>query len=342
MRLPVEVARQRLAFRARAVSAFEELRAALGGACGELWFRDWRLQVGVSASGDPPVGAHVQAAKLVLERHGLLEQSDFVVGGASTAQMLAASDRVAAMLVGWLFARVALRSPHFAQGNTLAGHHLSRSLWIETLDGLTDEQRIMVDAAIAVAGVPVEVSASLGPGPRYSPIPVRDVEWTLVSVGADGRSLLINHHWAGGLGTQACLALEETDTQITIGIALADLRRDPHAGPNYAIPAVLGMRTLTAHLDEPVGGRRITGPQCSLHSDRLRVAYRPQLMPDGTTPQLVPNVVGLALEDAKAVLRLQDFEPKLVGSGQQIVTQDARAESITEGNGASVVITAGP
>ena len=71
MRLSVDAARELLEFRARAVLTFEVLRAALGDACGEFWFLDRRLQVGVAASGDPPAGVHVEAAKQVLERYRL-------------------------------------------------------------------------------------------------------------------------------------------------------------------------------------------------------------------------------------------------------------------------------
>jgi hypothetical protein len=117
MRLSVDAARELLEFRARAVVTFEELRAALGDACGEFWFLDRRLQVGVAASGDPPAGVRVEAARGVLERHGLLEQSDLVAGGPSTAEMVAAADRVSAMLTGRHFARVALRNPEFDPHN---------------------------------------------------------------------------------------------------------------------------------------------------------------------------------------------------------------------------------
>jgi hypothetical protein len=342
MRLSVDAARELLGFRAQVVLTFEELRAALGDACGEFWFLDRRLQVGVAGSGDPPAGAHVDAARHVLERHGLLAQSDLVAAGPSSAEMLAAADRVASMLTGWHFARVALRNPEFNPHNLHeVGCPLSKSLWIETMDGLAEVQEAIVEAAIAVAGVPVQISKSLGPGPCYSPIPVRQIPWVVINAGADGRSLLIRHHWAGDLGRQASLSLDESDTQISIAIALPDLRRYPNAPPNFYLPDNLGSRRLTVWLDQRVGGRRINGPQCALGGDQ-RFRYKSKDMPDGTVAGVIPNVIGLAPEDAINVLRAQEFEPKRAGDGREVVVQDPAAESVATTDRQTVILTAGP
>jgi hypothetical protein len=334
-----------LDFRSRALGAFDELRAALGESCGEFWFfhdrgREARLQIGVAGSGDPPAGPQVQAAKLVLKRHDLLDRSDFVLAGASTEEMLAAFIGVSAMLEGYPFARVALHSPQFAQDNTLGRHRLRKRLVIETLDGLAEQQHTVVDAAAAVAGVPVEITASLGRGSDYSPIPVREVWWTVLSVGAGGRSLLITHYWAGDLGEHAALSLQESDTTVTIAIALPDYLRDPAAGPDRVIPLIVGMRTLSVHLVDPVGGRRITGPECLLGSDLTqRFTYGRR---DRSAAKLVPNVVGLAPEDALSVLRLQDFKPRLVRNGRQVIAHDPPADAVCVEPGSRVDVDAGP
>ena len=126
--------------------------------------------------------------------------------------MVAAADRVAAMLTARHFARVSLRNPEFNPHNLHeVGCPLSKSLWIETMDGLADVQQGIVDAAVAVAGVPIRITESLGPGPCYSPIPVRQVSWMVINVGADGRSLLIRHEWGGDLIWDVSLSLDESD-----------------------------------------------------------------------------------------------------------------------------------
>jgi hypothetical protein len=208
------------------------------------------------------------------------------------------------------------------------------------MDGLADVQRGIVDAAVAVAGVPIRITESLGPGRCYSPIPVRQVPWTVVNVGTDGRSLLIHHNWGGDLRRDVALALDESDTEIAIAVALPDLRRHPNPPPNFMILDIARSRKLTVWLEQPVDGRRITGPLCALGSDR-RFAYKWKDLPDGTTANVVPNVVGLAPEDAINVLRSQEFEPKLAGDGRQIVAQNPAAESVATTDRQPVSLTAG-
>ena len=64
-------------------------------------------------------------------------------------------------------------------------------------------------------------------------------------------------------------------------------------------------------------------------------------MPDGTTANVVPNVVGLAPEDAINVFRSQEFEPRLAGDGRQIVAQNPAAESVASSDRQPVILTAG-
>jgi hypothetical protein len=126
--LSTETAEGVQAFQSRVAGALDELRLALGKTCGDIWC-DWnppgeiRLQIGVASSGYPPAGAHVQGAKLVLKRHGLLDASDFVEVSTSMADLVADLARVSAVLGdSGVFARASLRTESQSRGQFHEGN----------------------------------------------------------------------------------------------------------------------------------------------------------------------------------------------------------------------------
>jgi hypothetical protein len=179
-RLSLDAACGVQAFQARVVGALDELRSALREAYGEIWC-DWnppageiRLKVGVAGAGDPPADALVQAAKLVLKRHELLEASDFVEVSIGITDRLADLARVSAVLGdSGTFARATLRTDSESRGQFHPGNVRTR-LYIETVRGLTSEQKAIVEYAATVARGPVEIQACLGPGWEFAPTPLSE------------------------------------------------------------------------------------------------------------------------------------------------------------------------
>jgi hypothetical protein len=158
-RLPVETAEAVVAFQSRVAGVLDEVRSAVGERCGDIWC-DWnppgepRLKVGVAASGYPPAGAHVQAAKLVLKRRALLDASDFVEVSTSMADLVADLARVSAVLGdSGVFASASLRTESQSRGQIHLGN-VRTILLIETVGGLTSEQQAIVEYAASLARDP--------------------------------------------------------------------------------------------------------------------------------------------------------------------------------------------
>jgi hypothetical protein len=331
-----------IAFQKLSAAAFSELRSALGDGAGELWLipgldERLRLQVGVAGAGDPPAGPSVLAAKLVLDSHGLADRADLVAVRRSTAEFERAFDRVSAVLGGMgAFARVSLRSQPFGWHQTLLP---TRFLVIETPDGINDQQQAIVDAAVAAAGMRVQVQPTLGPGPEFTPYPAVEVEWAPLSVRADGRSLLLGYRWGHDVINQPSLSLDESDREIRMGIALPDANRYPDPDRVRTADVFQPVGNLVVKLGGPIAGRRITGPRCSLGGETTNFAYnRPRPLRAGTPRRRVPRVVDLAPDDAINLLRLQGFAPESTGHGIRVIEQDPEAEQIMSAEHASVSV----
>jgi hypothetical protein len=145
------------------------------------------------------------------------------------------------------------------------------------------------------------VQACLGPGWEYAPIPLAEVEWAPVGVGADGRTLNVMYSWDVVFGLLPSLTLRELAREIQITVALPDLHRDPET---TALPAILIgrlSRRLVVRLSDPIGGRRITGTNCLLASGESGIARDPVLQRHGDDSRVVlPNAIGLHPENAES------------------------------------------
>jgi hypothetical protein len=160
-------------------------------------------------------------------------------------------------------------------------------------------------------------------------IPRSEVDWALLSVGAESRSLLISYRWGGGYRNEPEVMVEETANEIRIAITLPDLTKDPRT---QSIEHFAAVGRATVQLSGPVSGRRVSGPRCILaDGDIGSTAYR-TVAREGTLYWVVPNVVGLNPADAIWVLRLQGFQPKITGSGRTITTQSPPVETVSPDN----------
>jgi hypothetical protein len=74
------------------------------------------------------------------------------------------------------------------------------------------------------------------------PTPRSEVAWTLLSVGADFRSLLVAYYWGGGYRNEPEVLVEETAEEIRIAITLPDLTKDPRTEVIELFAAVGGSR----------------------------------------------------------------------------------------------------
>jgi hypothetical protein len=328
--LSPEAAHEVQAFQSRAADAVDELRSALGDTSGDIWcYLDpdhrARLMIAVAASGNPPAGARVLAAKLVLKRHGLLDAAEFVPAPTSFAELVDDLARVSAILGdSGFFAWATLRSG--AKRGQLLSNNVRTRLWIETVSGLTTEQKAIVDLARSVARHPVRVSETLGPGMKFAPLPVTGVEWAPVGVGEDRASLIVMYSWDIHFAPAPSLTLCESTNEIEVGVALPDGRRDPDGG-HFMGPAIGRLsRRMVVRLENVIGGRRITGPRCLLAGNETGIARDPLLQPyrdEGTA--VAPYLVGLHAEDARRLLALQGLASSVAGPGTEVIASDPSA-----------------
>jgi PASTA domain len=156
-------------------------------------------------------------------------------------------------------------------------------------------------------------------------IPRREVDWVLLAVSEDRRTLVIEYYWGGEFRNEPTVLLRESRAEVQIGVSLPDLTQDP---ATTAIAAFAAAGRVEVQLAEPINGRRVTGP-CRAFADGTRYAAAYRTIPDGDSSMVaVPPVVGLCPDDAKWVLRAQGFEPTLAGRGRLICSQDPTAGQV--------------
>jgi hypothetical protein len=309
--MSIQQALSGLEFQHASSEIMDDLEAAIGEASGDIWF-DWsdrrgRLKIPVAGSSDPPSGPNVDAAKRILSSRGLLDRADFVRVRWSMGDLMAGQERAWDVL-----------EPLALVGRISAGiDPPTNSVVIDTADDMTAEQHEVVDAAIRAAGVSVRVEPSLGPGPDRSLPPVA-VQWTLLTVGDDLRSLLVTFPSGPHAVGQELVSVRETADEIWISVELPDIR----SMPGSAVPLVAIVGREIVRLRSPIGGRSIGGPEDS-------PSWRPvSYLTYGKIGALVPRVLGLSPGDAQRLLRSQGLTPRLPsGEGREIVAQDPPAET---------------
>jgi hypothetical protein len=309
--MSIEQALECLAFQDAASSITDDLEQALGESSGAIWF-EWsdhhgRLKVPIAGGPSPPSGPAVDAAKAILQAHGLLDRVDFIHVESSMSELIAGQERA------WTVLEPLARVSRISTGIDPS----TNSVVIDTADDLNAEQLELVQHAVRAAGVSVRVEASLGPGPDPNLPPVA-VQWTLLSAGEDLRSLLVTFARGLHMRGEPVISLRESENEIRIAIALPDI--DSFPGSAIAPVAVTG-REIVA-LNSPVAGRTILGPEGS-------PSWRQLTYQTYTSPHpLVPRVLGLRPDDAEQLLRAQRLIPELGSSpGREIVTQDPPADS---------------
>jgi PASTA domain len=202
---------------------------------------------------------------------------------------------------------------------------------------------VIVEHAATIARGPVHVQACLGPGWEYAPIPLTEVEWAPVGVGADGQSLNVMYSWDVVFGLPPSLTLREFSREIQITVALPDLKRDPEttAFPLIAIGRL--SRRLVVRVADPIGGRRITGASCLLASSESGIARDPVLQRHRDDSRVVlPNAVGLHPKDAESLLRLQGLASRVEGSGSEVTATDPAANGFVSRHRTIVLRTTPP
>lgn len=143
-------------------------------------------------------------------------------------------------------------------------------------------------ALLATAGAPARDNAADPPSP-----PAGDVDWRLDQVGRDPRSLELFAYGSSCLRGRLRPAVDETARaiRITVGSERPEICTDDY-----------GAQRLTVALRAPIRGRPVLGPH-ELTRDPVR--------PPGVAGSRVPRVLGLAPDDAIAVVRARGLRPQL-------------------------------
>lgn len=154
-----------------------------------------------------------------------------------------------------------------------------------------------------------------------------EVSWVLLSVDANQLGFLIQYYFGGAIGPPLRISVEEDDRLIRV---LAYMRQ-PRVVKGFPTDGRGGQASVK--LASPIGGRPIIGPTREQMRSRQ---YR--LWDDrGNSRLVVPRVLGLASDDAQAVLRSQRFEPVLHGpaehAGEVISQSPAPETTVGEGPG---------
>ena len=149
------------------------------------------------------------------------------------------------------------------------------------------------------------------------------LDWVLLSVGPDLRSLMLHCEEFVGLDNEPRVSLNESPTQIRI--ELTELNPSPAEDDPRAGAAA---DRVEIHLSSRIDGRRIVGPGRMLDDgERHSLVYRTTL--DGAAqPKAVPRVLDLAPEDARWVLLAQGLEPQLVGNGRRVLQQNPAPDAV--------------
>ncbi|HEY1519514.1 MAG TPA: PASTA domain-containing protein, partial [Solirubrobacteraceae bacterium] len=138
---------------------------------------------------------------------------------------------------------------------------------------------------------------------------------------------LIQYYYGGPIGPPLRISAEEDERLIRVLVYM----RQPRVVQGY--PTVGRGGQTAVKLASLIGGRLIIGPTREQMRSR---EYR--LWDDrGNSKLVVPRVLGLAPDDAKAVLRSQRFEPVLHGAPEragEVVSQSPPPETtVAEGTG---------
>ena len=124
-----------------------------------------------------------------------------------------------------------------------------------------------------------------------------------------------------GLGMLHCLRARRCS--LSDGPAGGSFRR-PFLTPKpirEAIASALAIRLWGASLRLTAARSSTKSRQGGRGDEGIRNTHKSKDMPDGTVGGAIPNVIGLAPEDAINVLRAQEFEPKHAGDGREVVAR---------------------
>lgn len=168
-----------------------------------------------------------------------------------------------------------------------------------------------VGSYIAIAGASANHNAqATATGAAH----VQQYRWTLLDVGPEGRSLVIQYR-PPSCGGQGHPVVEATATTVTIRVTGRVVV--PSTQRHVACGETLSTPQLVVPLAAPIAGRRILGEDRSLR--RLSFGYRHTT--SGPQRALVPNVSGLSQADASALLRSQGFRPSISDDGAMVIQQ---------------------
>jgi PASTA domain len=154
-----------------------------------------------------------------------------------------------------------------------------------------------------------------------------EVSWVLISVDASRLGFLIQYYYGGAIGPPLRISVEEDERLIRVLVYM----RQPKVVQGYRTDGRGGQASVK--LASAIGGRLIIGPAREQMRSR---GYR--LWDDrGNSRLVVPRVLGLAADDAQAVLRSQRFETVLHGADEhagEVVSQSPPPETtVAEGPG---------
>lgn len=170
-------------------------------------------------------------------------------------------------------------------------------------------------------------------GMTLEDLPRVPVDWTLLSVGTDGRSLLVTCWPTISLGGDMLLSVRETETEIWISVEL----RDVTGVTGLASTAASVRWSAWASLELPVGGRPIIGPPGSPTWDRAGYAVIATLQ---GCIYPAPTVVGLSPADGVRLLSAQGFQVGGEPRGREIVSQDPPGDAAVD-QGSTITIVGG-
>jgi hypothetical protein len=136
--------------------------------------------------------------------------------------------------------------------------------------------------------------------------PTTAARWAVAGVGAGQRSVVVQYE-LGGCEARPRARVTETPSTVRIAVTVTDT-----SAPGRACPQIVRLGRTAVPLRAPLHGRRIVGGRGT------SVAYRPPSC-HGTIQ--LPSVLGMAIGDARRLLRGQAFAPEVTRGRGQVVVQ---------------------
>ena len=155
----------------------------------------------------------------------------------------------------------------------------------------------------------------------------------VVKSGTGTNAYVAGYHVAGKTGTSEKLTSEEEGVYLASFAGFAP-RNDPKISVVIVIDEPSGENYSGGVIASPVAGEVI---EKTLRYLGVEPSYSDEEVSSLTSP--APDVVGMSVDEAETEIRKNDFNVRIVGSGDTVVEQSPEAGRSTPGNGVIVIYT---